>query len=74
MKLALLMKQLHLFKDHGITKADVRLGYDVRAREMGIEDALREVSGWKHRDRIGDGEISVKPCLPRCWTDAGGKF
>jgi hypothetical protein len=67
MKLSLLEKQLCLFKEHGIISADVRLGYDAETVEMGIDEAMDEVARWKVQERIGDGEISVKPCLPRCW-------
>jgi len=70
MKLSLLAKQLRRFLQHGIQRAEVRLGYEAESIEMALEVAMKEVGCWTKRRQnveVGDNEISVKPCLPRCW-------
>ena len=69
MKLSMLAKQLRRFLHHGIQRAEVRLGYDGDSVDMTIEAAMKEVGVWTKRRQgeVGDGEISVRPCLPRCW-------
>jgi len=70
MKLSMLAKQLRRFLQHGIKRAEVRLGYDAESVEMSLENAMKEVGSWTKRRQhgdVGDNEISVKPCLPRCW-------
>ena len=72
MKLTLLAKQLRLLKQGGVSSAEVRLGYHAETVTMQIDVAMREITRWNRAaGRIGDGEISVKPCLPRCWQDEG---
>ena len=67
----MLAKQLHRFIKFGITRAQVRLGFDGKWREMKIEEAVREIEMWtKERGvgrEVGEGEIGVRPFLPRCW-------
>lgn len=70
MKLTMLAKQLRRFMQHGIQRADVRLGYHAESIEMTIENAMKEVGSWTKKRQngdVGDNEISVRPCLPRCW-------
>lgn len=71
MKLAMLAKQLQRFIRSGITRAEVRLGFDGKCKDMKIEEAVREIEMWtKERGvgrEVGDGEIGVRPFLPRCW-------
>jgi hypothetical protein len=71
MKLSMLAKQLHRFIRFGITRAEVRLGFDEECKEMKIQEAVREIEAWtKERGvlrEVRDGEIGVRPFLPRCW-------
>ena len=70
MKLLMLSKQLLRFVEFGITRGDVRMGSDGEEVEMGLEKGVRRIEEWVERHggrEIGDGEISVRPHLPRCW-------
>jgi hypothetical protein len=70
MKLAMLEKQISRFLEFGITTAEVRLGTYEEAKEMSLDMALKEIKSWtneRERGDVGDGEISVKPCLPQYW-------
>jgi len=70
MKLLMLSKQLLRFVEFGITRGDVRVGTDGEEVEMGLEKGVRRIEEWVERQggrEIGDGEISVRPHLPRCW-------
>jgi len=68
MKLSLLAKQLRRFLKNGIDMAELRLGRGGEATIMSIEDCMRAIASWsKERGNldVGDGEISVRPCLPK---------
>jgi hypothetical protein len=72
MKLTMLAKQLLRFQQYSISRAEVRLGFDGDYIDMSIERAIKEVGNWtKWKEGEGvevlDGEISVKPFLPRDW-------
>jgi hypothetical protein len=70
MKVSLLIKQLNRFLKNGISNAEVRLGYFEEFRRMSLEETLKELRSWvkgKKGENVGDAEISVKPCLPKCW-------
>jgi hypothetical protein len=68
MKLSMLAKQLRRFIKFGIMNAEVRLGYNGIVKEMSLVCAVEEIEKWtkEHGGEVGDGEIGVKPCLPRC--------
>lgn len=72
MKLTMLAKQLLRFQQFSISMAEVRLGFDGDYSEMSIEKAISEVNAWTKKRAVEggevlDGEISVKPNLPRDW-------
>jgi hypothetical protein len=70
MKLLMLSKQLLRFVEFGITRGDIRLGREAEEVEMGLERAVRVIEDWVERQgerEIAEGEISVRPHLPRCW-------
>jgi hypothetical protein len=72
MKLTMLAKQLLRFQQFSISRAEVRLGFDEDYIEMSIERAIKEVGRWTQRKEgegveVLDGEIGVKPSLPRDW-------
>jgi hypothetical protein len=70
MKLLMLSKQLLRFVEFGITRGDVRVGNDGEDVEMGLEEGVKRIEEWVEGQvarEIGDGEISVRPHLPRCW-------
>jgi hypothetical protein len=72
MKLTMLAKQLLRFQQFSISMAEVRLGFDGDYIEMSIDRAIKEVGNWTKRKEeedveVLDGEISVKPFLPRNW-------
>ena len=71
MKLSLLAKQLRRFLKNGIAVAEVRVGRDGETNNMSIEDGMRAIAAWsKERgdQDVGDGDISVRPCLPKGWA------
>ena len=56
--------------EYGITMAEVRVGGHAERVEMTLDMALREVGLWlekRERRDVGETEISVRPCLPKCW-------
>jgi hypothetical protein len=72
MKITMLAKQLLRFQQFSISMAEVRFGFDGENTEMSIEKAIGEVNSWTKRraeegGEVLDGEISVKPHLPRDW-------
>ena len=70
MKISLLEKQVRRFLKFGVSHAEVRLGYFAEFEMMTLEMALKEIRKWvkgKKGEHVGDAEISVKPCLPKCW-------
>jgi len=70
MKLLMLSKQLLRFVEFGITRGHIRLGMEGEEVEMDLERAVKVIEEWVERQgerEIGDGEISVRPHLPRCW-------
>jgi hypothetical protein len=71
----MLAKQLRRFLQAGIMRAELRLGYDGEMVEMSLRNAMKEVGVWTQARniKVGDGEISVRPSLPACWSDPSAK-
>lgn len=65
----MLEKQLQRFLENGVDMAEVRLGFGEANVKMGLADAIREIKVWSTRRKVDveDGEISVRPFLPKCW-------
>jgi hypothetical protein len=70
MKLSLLDKQLKRFLQYGITDAELRLGYFQEWEQVKLDESVKAIKKWINKrkgEHVGDTEISVKPCLPKCW-------
>lgn len=70
MKLQMLIKQLDRFRENGVTHGYLRLGFDGEEKTMGFDVAMEQVEMWIEQRRggeVGEGEISVKPVLSKCW-------
>ena len=70
MKLSLLVKQLERFHENGVTHGEVRLGFGCFETMMEFDVALKEIEKWvdeRMGAEVAEGEISVKPVLPKCW-------
>jgi hypothetical protein len=67
MKVKMLLSQLKLFLDAGITRADVRMGYDGTTRPRKLEQVYDEIKVLSEEREIREGEIVIRPHLPDGW-------
>ena len=67
MKVKMLLSQLKLFLDAGITRADVRMGYDGTTCPRKLDQVCDEIKGLSQEREIREGEIVIRPHLPDGW-------
>jgi len=68
MKITMLLSQLKLFINAGITTADVRMSYNDNTHTRKLQDIYQEIEElYQSGKEIGEGEVSIRPELPESW-------
>jgi hypothetical protein len=74
MKVKMLLSQLKLFIAAGITRADVRMGYEGPTHQRKLDQVLEEIKVLSEERDIREGEIVIRPRLPEGWDENSKEF